>query len=247
MSVPCYPIAEDLHAETVVEGLRETVRELNSLRSRIVPSGVDPELLESVTMDMESMFSCRIENVFEDDLIKGCRDGLMHDGQSDRISEIERICSSVKGEEMRIRGDGDSVCLMDRFGDVIATPPDGEYVKDLLENLIEYGTDRDVDPLIRIAVYHMMFEAIHPFKDGNGRTGRTLIVNQLMELGLIDGAYIAPSEFIWNNRLEYFSLLRRMEENPNWPEWISFILECIRWSCWKTNSILQGRSTPGGD
>ena len=247
MSVPYYPRAEDLLDDRVAKALDETKRSLERLRDKIEASDADPKLLESVTMDMESMFSCRIEHVFDDDLVTGCRRCLKPDNQSDSAADIEWICSSVKGEEMVIRRDGDEVCIMNGFGDVIAEPPDGKYVEGLLEELIEYGADEDIDPLIRIAVYHMMFEAIHPFMDGNGRTGRTMMVRQLIDHGLMDVVYISPSEYIWKNRIDYYGLLHMMEVSPDWSRWIVYILECISESCSKTVRILQGKSTPGGD
>lgn len=116
-------------------------------------------------------------------------------------------------------------------GSVVYTPPRGEKViSQKLENLLEYLND-DVkyayDPLIKMAVGHYQFEAIHPFRDGNGRTGR--IINSLMMIQkqLLDVPVLYMSAYIINHKDEYYEFLNKVTAQRNWRDWLLYILKAV--------------------
>jgi Fic family protein len=111
-------------------------------------------------------------------------------------------------------------------GQVIYTPPEGEaIIRDLLKNLEDYiHEDSEVDPLIKLAVIHYQFEAIHPFSDGNGRTGRIINILYLIQQGLIDLPVLYLSKYIIENKNNYYRSLREVTETGNWYQWIMYIL-----------------------
>ena len=114
-------------------------------------------------------------------------------------------------------------------GKTIYTPPEGEkIIRDLLKNLEDFiHADDGLDDLVRLAVMHYQFEAIHPFPDGNGRTGRVLNILYLVEKGLLDAPILYLSKYIIDNKNNYYKNLRRVIENHDWEEWIMFMLKGI--------------------
>lgn len=126
-------------------------------------------------------------------------------------------------------------------GEVYYTPPEGEKrIRDLLKNFEEYYNDESKDPdyLIKMAVLHYQFEAIHPFFDGNGRTGRILMVLHLVVHGCLVSPTLFISRFINQNRSEYYRLLREVTYENNWKEWILFVLDAAETQATDTNSTI---------
>ncbi len=116
-------------------------------------------------------------------------------------------------------------------GKVVYTPPDDKNViSRLMSNLEKFLNEDDTDdisPLIKLAVQHYQFESIHPFYDGNGRTGRIVNVLYLMLKGLLDIPILYLSGFIINNKGEYYRLLREVTFSNKWEPWIIYMLQGI--------------------
>ena len=114
-------------------------------------------------------------------------------------------------------------------GETIYTPPNGEdVIRDLLTNWERFlHNDDDLDPLIKMAISHYQFEAIHPFYDGNGRTGRILNVLYLIESGLLTLPILYLSRFIVHNKQDYYRLLNQVTKDQNWEEWLLFMLKGV--------------------
>jgi len=138
----------------------------------------------------------------------------------------------------------------DASGMVIYTPPnDKDAITNLMSNLekfINIDEDDDVSPLIKLAVQHYQFESIHPFYDGNGRTGRIVNVLYLMLKGLLDSPILYLSGFIIHNKGEYYRLLRDVTFNADWEPWILYVLKGIEHTATETikqvtdiNALLQ--------
>jgi len=116
-------------------------------------------------------------------------------------------------------------------GTVIYTPPRGEKViQEKLKNLVSYiNNDKkySYDPLIKLAVSHYQFEAIHPFRDGNGRTGRILSMLLAIQKNLLDVPILYLSAYIIENKDDYYYLLNRVTALKTWREWILYMLKAI--------------------
>lgn len=118
----------------------------------------------------------------------------------------------------------------DRTGEVVYTPPESQYIEALMVNFLRLFNDDsawDLDPLVKMALLHHQFESIHPFYDGNGRTGRILNVLYLVKEGLLDFPILRLSRFINVNKDHYYALLQSVREEHTWEEWILFILEGV--------------------
>jgi len=115
-------------------------------------------------------------------------------------------------------------------GKTLYTPPEGEkIIRDKLRNLEEFihNDKDDIDPLIKLALIHYQFEAIHPFTDGNGRTGRIINILYLVLKGLLDLPVLYLSKYIIENKDPYYQLLRNVTANNEWGPWIEYVLDGI--------------------
>jgi Fic family protein len=124
--------------------------------------------------------------------------------------------------------------------EVIYTPPAGEEdIRNLLTNWENFLHEEDgIDPLIKMAAAHYQFEAIHPFIDGNGRTGRILNVLYLIETGLLTLPILYLSRYIVQNKIDYYQLLHDVTRTENWQAWVEFILVGVKTTAvWTTQKI----------
>ena len=130
---------------------------------------------------------------------------------------------------------------------IVYTPPEGvEVIRGKLAQLERFINDEefsDLDPLIKMALMHYQFEAIHPFSDGNGRTGRILNVLYLVNKDLLGLPVLYLSRYIIQNKPDYYRLLKEVTENNNWHDWVKFVLEGVGETAGMTlkkiNSILE--------
>ena len=151
-----------------------------------------------------------------------------------------QICSIIKGMDLDIRAESGTTLKSRMTGEVIYTPPIGQKL--LLEKLDNWTRfmheDTDIDPLVRMAVQHYQFEAIHPFVDGNGRTGRILNILFLVQHGLLDSPILYLSRFIIQNKAPYYRLIKKVTHEQDWASWIMFVLDGVEETCtWTTDKI----------
>jgi Fic family protein len=151
-----------------------------------------------------------------------------------------QICSTIKDVELDIRDDSGTKLSNRKTGEVIYTPPVGQKL--LYQKLTNWADfmheNEEVDPLVRMAVQHYQFEAIHPFTDGNGRTGRILNILFLVEQGLLDSPILYLSRYIIQNKSDYYRLLLSVTHQQTWSDWIMFMLNGVEETCvWTTEKI----------
>ncbi len=155
------------------------------------------------------------------------------------------VCSTIKGVDMEIRRTPGTALIEANSGQIIYTPPETEAVLQSKltnwEKFIHQATE--YDPLVRLAVMHYQFEAIHPFTDGNGRTGRILNILFLIDLGLLEIPVLYLSRYIIQHKQDYYQYLNRVTAQGDWQSWILFmlnaVLETARWTTQKIQSIRQ--------
>ena len=114
-------------------------------------------------------------------------------------------------------------------GKVLYTPPEGEArLREKLTNLERFiHADDGIDPLVKLAVMHYQFEAIHPFTDGNGRTGRIINILFLVERRLLDIPMLYLSRFIIENKNDYYTGLSNVTRSGSWEPWILYMLDAV--------------------
>lgn len=154
------------------------------------------------------------------------------------------VCNAIKHPyEMAIRKTGGTALKGGNSGNVVYTPPEGEEtIRGKLANWERFIHESgDLDPLIIMAAAHYQFEAIHPFTDGNGRTGRILNSLLLIKKGLLDLPILYLSRYIIENRADYYRLLLGVTERQDWESWIIYILDGVAdtadWTVSKIDAI----------
>lgn len=233
----------------------------------------NPNLLLNTIVLQESKESSAIENIVttQDELYKatiGVGDQIKNAAAKEVIQYREAMywgleqmqekgvitTNLLTGIMQRLRGTSDNIRnnpgtkLANPISqEIVYTPPEGEnLIREKLAALEKFINDEsisDLDPLIKMAMIHYQFEAIHPFSDGNGRTGRILNVLYLINKDLIGLPVLYLSYYIIQNKPDYYRLLKEVTEKNNWSEWIRFIVkgvgETSRMTLKKINLILQ--------
>ncbi len=167
-------------------------------------------------------------------------------------SLAEAVCSRTKGVDMTVRKVPGTALVNDRTGHTIYTPPDGEAnLRTQLANWERFCHAQPddahhaggLDPLVRMAALHYQFEAIHPFTDGNGRTGRILNLLFLVEQGLLTHPVLFLSRYVLAHRSEYYAALLAVTREQAWERWLLYMLEGVRetsrWTHQKIKALEQ--------
>jgi len=155
--------------------------------------------------------------------------------------QIKNTSSGIRPPQANVvikRGQSDL-----RPGEVVYTPPRGnDIVERLMDNLIIYLNDNinyPTDPLIKMCIAHYQFEAIHPFQDGNGRTGRVLNLIYLVQTGLLNQPVLYLSKYIIVNKSDYYYYLGAVTQLGSWKKWILFMLDAVENTSALTNNLIN--------
>ncbi|MDO5854041.1 MAG: Fic family protein, partial [Thermoplasmata archaeon] len=233
--------------QSVVEDARSAIGELNST----VISRMDAGRSSWLIVLLEARCSCSIERITppwesvvsgsdEPDvlLVRGCASALASLVESGSPpGMIEKVCSSVLGTPTHMRWPGEEVNLVDPQGRVVLEMPPGSEVGKLITGLNSWFSSSRADHLVASAAYHALFESVHPFRDGNGRTGRVLLASSLDSL-------VSPA--LLAHRRDYYRMLNRLNRDIDiLGDWSAFVLECATES---SRSVLRiVRDTDDGD
>ncbi len=228
-------------------GARASLAELKG-RSPVIPN---PMMLINTLVLQEAMDSSTIENIVtsQDKLYKAFssannktdphtkevlryREALwkafknLQDKRVIKQGLLIDIFRTITGKNEGIRDK--QVYVGNQFQTVYTPPAPGKMLKEKMADWINYANNKDEpDALIRMALLHYQFESIHPFSDGNGRTGRILNVLFLTMNNLLDLPVLYLSRYILEYKSDYYRLLREVTEENNWKDWILFILQAV--------------------
>lgn len=261
--LPLLPPAVDLESKAVLKQAISANRVLANLRGLAAQIPNQDMLIRSIVLQ-EARLSSEIENIVttNDELYRADADpdgktdphtkevlryrqalyhGLVAMGQRPLSTNLfVEIVGMIKQGDLGIRA-VPGTALKNEAGEVVYTPPVGEaLIRDKLGNLEQFiHADDDIDPLIKMAVMHYQFEAIHPFPDGNGRTGRILNLLYLVDRKLLDIPVLFLSRYIIAHRPAYYEGLRRVTEEGAWENWILFMLRAIEETARQTFDQVQ--------
>jgi Fic family protein len=152
----------------------------------------------------------------------------------------EAVCSTVMGRPIAVRRVPGTALANSTTGDVLYTPPEGESrIRKMLADWERFLHEREeIDPVIRMAAAHYQFEAIHPFTDGSGRTGRILNSLMLVEQDLLPMPILYLSKFIIANKAEYYDRLLAVTARQEWEPWLLYVLRGVAQTArWTTEKI----------
>lgn len=163
----------------------------------------------------------------------------LKEGQPLSTRLFEQIVQIIKRNDAGVRRTP-GTRIVTGAGDPVYTPPEGEAVlRDKLANLELFLYAEDgLDHLVKLAVLHYQFEAIHPFSDGNGRTGRILNILYLIEAGLLDIPILYLSRYIIDHKSDYYAGLRCVTEEDKWEQWVLFMLRAVEETALATHALV---------
>jgi Fic family protein len=159
------------------------------------------------------------------------------------VNDINLIQSILESNNAGMRKLPGTALRNARTGEVVYEPPqDPLEIQELMSNLERYINDPsidDCDVLVKMAVIHYQFESIHPYYDGNGRTGRILNVLYLILNGIQDVPILYLSRYIINNKADYYRLLREVKEHGNWEEWLIYMIQGVEQTARETIALIE--------
>lgn len=263
--LPLLPPSGDMETKTVLKQLVKANRALAELKgyADTIPN---KHILINAVMIIEAKDSSAIENIIttHDELYKAMSDAsgatpeakevvnyrealwrgyeLVRDREMLTTNIIIEIQEIIEKNRAGIRKVSGTVLKNERTGEIVYTPPVGEMqIRALMSNLEEYinENESDDDPLVKLAVIHYQFESIHPFYDGNGRTGRIINVLYLILSKLLDSPILYLSRYIIRTKLQYYKLLQEVRIHENWEEWIVYILTGIEQTAVETLELVK--------
>ena len=251
--LPILPPKTNLETKAVLKALTRASRALGVLKGYADTIPNKHILINAVTIN-EAKDSSAIENIIttHDDLYKAMsgnstinssakevvsyRSALwlgyekVKENQMLTTNMIVDIQDCIEKNHAGIRKLPGTVLMNEATGETVYTPPSGEVeILDLMSNLEKYINEDfgEFDPLIKLAVIHYQFESIHPFYDGNGRTGRIINILYLVLMELLDSPILYLSSYIIRNKAAYYELLQKVRISENWEDWIVYILTGI--------------------
>lgn len=274
--IPTLPLSYDLETKEILKQLNQANRRLAELKGVALTILNENILISTLTLQ-EAKDSSEVENIVttQDDLYQSAaaslselavnaatkevlnyREALEHGFRlvknkgiltSSVIKEIQRLLEHNSAGFRSVPG----TALKRTDGVVIYTPPqDKQTIMELMYNLERFINDdslNDIDPLIKLAIIHHQFESIHPFYDGNGRTGRIICVLYLVLTGRLDLPILYLSRYITHNKGEYYRLIQAIRDKNNnnaseWEAWILFMLKGIEETAIETTRLVKGIS-----
>lgn len=218
-------IIKESLASSEIEDIHTTLLDVlqNSLLPEIERRQADKEVLRYREAIMYGFETLTKKPVMGQNLIIGIHNTLMQ----------------VDGEKFRIN---QNAIVNPRTNKIVFVPPKATDIPALIKNWEEYVNSKseqlEADPLIKSAIAHYQFESIHPFEDGNGRTGRILMVLQMIESGLITAPILYISGYINRNKSEYYRLLREVTNKDKWDAYILFMIKGFKEQAIKTKEHL---------
>lgn len=245
-------LARSHRALAELKGFADTIPNKNILINAItINEAKDSSEIENIITTHDELFKVMVQPSFSSAAAKevvNYRSALWHGYELVKKCQmlttnmIIGIQENIELNHAGIRKLPGTVLKNEATGEVVYTPPVGEQeIMSLMSNLEKYmNEDYDhVDPLVKMAVIHYQFESIHPFYDGNGRTGRIINVLYLVLKELLDSPILYLSKYIIRNKSAYYRLLQEVRVKGNWEEWILFILDAIEQTAEETLLLVK--------
>lgn len=271
--IPLLPLPYDLETKAVLRQANKANRKLAELKgvAQTIPN--ERILISSLTLQ-EAKDSSAVENIVttQDDLYRAGLDAgftligaatkevlFYHEAINEgfklvrnknilTLNDIKRIQEVLEQNSAGFRTTPGTQLKRSSDGAVIYTPPqDGQRIVELMSNLEQFINDDElcpIDPLVKMAIIHHQFESIHPFYDGNGRTGRIVNILYLVTSGLLDLPILYLSRYITHNKAEYYERIQAIrnatgDNSAQWEEWILYMLRGVEQTAEETITLVK--------
>ena len=259
--LPILPPSKDIESIAILKKAITASRALSELKGAITNLPNPILFIDTINLQ-EARASSAIENIIttQDELFKASISDKKNDNPATKevihykdalwfgVEQIKKkpalttnlfiaIMQLIKENESGIRNAPGTQLKNPATNKVVYTPPEGEnIIREKLKNLEDFIHAEDtIDPLVKMAIIHYQFEAIHPFFDGNGRTGRIILLLYLKFTNLLDLPALYLSEYIIEHKEKYYVNLRRVTEEEKWEDWILYMLDMVE------QTALKGR------
>jgi len=270
-AIPTLPLAADLETKRVLKKAAEARSALAELKG-VAVSVPNENILISTLALQEAKDSSAIENIIttHDELYQS--DALAKQFTSTASKEVHMYAAALRkgyeevkrtglltnnyvkttqaeleGNDAGFRSQPGTALKNDQTGEVVYTPPQElPQIEAHMSNLEQFINDdglSDWDTLVKMAVIHHQFESIHPFFDGNGRTGRIINILYLVKQEMLDTPILYLSRYINQNKPEYYRLLQAVRDDGVWEEWVMFMLEGVRQTSYQTIQLIKAMKT----
>ena len=271
--IPLLPLPYDLETKAVLRQANKANRKLAELKgvAQTIPN--ERILISSLTLQ-EAKDSSAVENIVttQDDLYRAGLDAgftligaatkevlfyreainegfkLVRNKNILTLNDIKRIQEVLEQNSAGFRTTPGTQLKRSSDGAVIYTPPqDGQRIVELMSNLEQFINDDElcsIDPLVKMAIIHHQFESIHPFYDGNGRTGRIVNILYLVTSGLLDLPILCLSRYITHNKAEYYERIQAIrnatgDNSAQWEAWILYMLRGVEQTAEETIALVK--------
>ena len=271
--IPLLPLPYDLETKAVLRQANKANRKLAELKgvAQTIPN--ERILISSLTLQ-EAKDSSAVENIVttQDDLYRADLDAgftligaatkevlfyreainegfkLVRNKNILTLNDIKRIQEVLEQNSAGFRTTPGTQLKRSSDGAVIYTPPqDGQRIVELMSNLEQFINDDElcsIDPLVKMAIIHHQFESIHPFYDGNGRTGRIVNILYLVTSGLLDLPILYLSRYITHNKAEYYERIQAIrnatgDNSAQWEAWILYMLRGVEQTAEETIALVK--------
>ncbi len=256
------PNQETLESPPIFKALVQAHRHLAELKGMAPTLPNDKILLANITLK-EAKNSSAIENIIttQDSLykyqiqenLKGHEKEVHNYSQAlnvgwervrenngislNTILEIQKLIEPKRPGFRKVSG---TILRNEATGEVIYTPPSPEKIPELMNQFEALIHMNSMDPLIKVSVIHHYFESIHPFYDGNGRTGRIINILYLILNNLLDSPILYLSRYILRHKKNYYKYLQEVRTQESWTQWIVYMLEAISATSQEAKSLIKG-------
>lgn len=271
--IPLLPLPYDLETKTVLRQANKANRKLAELKG-VAQTIPNERILISCLTLQEAKDSSAVENIVttQDDLYRAGLDAnftligaatkevlfyreainegfkLVRNKNILALNDIKRIQEVLEQNSAGFRTTPGTQLKRSSDGAVIYTPPqDGQRIVELMSNLEQFINDDElcpIDPLVKMAIIHHQFESIHPFYDGNGRTGRIVNILYLVTSGLLDLPILYLSRYITHNKAEYYERIQAIrnatgDNSAQWEAWILYMLRGVEQTAEETIALVK--------
>jgi Fic family protein len=265
--IPLLPPESDVETVSVLKQLAAAHRYLALVKGKCSTIPNESILINTLSLQ-EAKESSAIENIIttHDEVYKAdVVDSFENDAAAEEVSRyanalkegfeevratklithkhILKIQQTLEQNDAGYRSNSGTVLKNERTKEVVYTPPqDLASINSLMDNLVKFMNDNEVsslDPLIKIAIIHQRFETIHPFYDGNGRTGRIINILYLVKEELLDLPILYMSRFIIQYKSDYYRLLQQVRVDGNWEPWILYMLKAVEETAKQTLHLID--------
>ena len=265
--IPQLPLSQDIETKAVLKQAAKAHRRLAELKGVALTIPNEQILISTLTLQ-EAKDSSAIENIVTtyDEIFKA--ELYIENLRSPAAKEVQRYANALrKGfglvrehkiltnnfilqiqEELEhnkagFRSVPGTALKNQQTGETVYTPPqNADYILQLMQNLeafINHDDLSDLDPLVKLAVIHHQFESIHPFYDGNGRTGRIINILYLVTQNLLDLPVLYLSRYAIENKAEYYRLLQLVRDKNQWEDWLLFMLVGVEQTAIQTIRLIE--------